>query len=65
MVPFRIIFYLSDSWAQSGIEYFWCGDGDVDADMMTIQPTRRRCDVKHALNETIFIDRLGLFSVKA
>lgn len=32
MVPFRIIFYLSDSWAQSGIEYFCCGDVDVDAD---------------------------------
>lgn len=29
--------------------------------MMTIQPTRCRCDVKHALNESIFIDRLALF----
>lgn len=33
--------------------------------MMTIQPTRCRCDVKHALNESIFIDRLARFFGKS
>lgn len=31
MVPFRIIFYLSDSQTQAGIEYeHFCGDVDDD-----------------------------------
>lgn len=65
MVPVCIIFCLSDSQAQAGIEYNM-NISLVKLMMMTmIRPTCKcNCNANHTLNEFIFIDWLFFFWVQ-